>query len=95
MYNITLKDFKLPVLKEIKKIAYYVKTTGTWPDPSRVNLKSMERSGEKEDAPLLIERLFINGVALVAAGEPSGKWRSLELALAARLLSLLGGTSPP
>ncbi|KAL1511769.1 hypothetical protein AB1Y20_005055 [Prymnesium parvum] len=71
MYNIqSTRAHCMPSLAGMKKIAYWVRNEGCWPDPARVSLESMRR--EPTDSALLKFRRIVYGVMVVAAGEKVG-----------------------
>lgn len=72
MYNLhsASREGWLPTHAGMKRIAYWVKNEGCWPDPSRVSLDSMRR--EPNDSALLKFRRIAYGVLIVAAGEKVG-----------------------
>ena len=70
LYNLDLRAHFFPLLKTLKKMAYYAKKELSWPDPRRVSLESLRR--DPSDSPMLLFRRLCNGVLIVAAGEKVG-----------------------
>ena len=67
MYNQQVRDFQLPNGQSMKKISYWVKTEGCFPDPERVGLKQM-RKKDTDSAWTLFQRLLY-GTGTVACGK--------------------------
>ena len=67
MYNIELRPFEKPSHGQMKRIAYWVKQEGCWPDAERMPL-SMFKRAPTDSAYIQFKRKAV-GVAIVAAGE--------------------------
>lgn len=67
LHNIRLRPHKLPTLAGMRKVAFWPRNEGCFPDPSKVNLETMKRAAT--DTNFLKFQRLVYGVLVVMAGE--------------------------